>query len=239
MTYTLDFAIPLGAGKAGLTDLRAQLYDSAGSNVGSAVSTGFFAVGDAGYHWSGSIPDSHRGGVKFYSNAASSVILAFAALNPEEAEYTDAKTSEAGGTDWTSDEREQIRDALGVTGDKTSATGGQLQDKSEPGDKMDLVDAPNAFALLAIQSGLATSTEIAALPDAAAVVDELWAKLVDGAIAFGELQTVILSILSGVSSGGGTMQLKFMGQDGQTERVIINRDANSNRLTVVFDFSDL
>jgi len=31
-------------------------------------------------------------------------------------------------TDWTSSEREQIRDALGIDGSKTTATGGQLQD---------------------------------------------------------------------------------------------------------------
>ena len=33
----------------------------------------------------------------------------------------------AGGTDWTSGERDNIRDALGVDGAKTTATGGQLQ----------------------------------------------------------------------------------------------------------------
>jgi len=37
----------------------------------------------------------------------------------------------AGVADWTSGEKEQIRDALGIDGTKTTATGGQLQDKSE------------------------------------------------------------------------------------------------------------
>jgi hypothetical protein len=38
-------------------------------------------------------PDGHRGGVKFYSNASPSVTLAFAAINPEEAENLDVKVS--------------------------------------------------------------------------------------------------------------------------------------------------
>lgn len=47
-------------------------------------------------------------------------------------------TEGGGGTDWTSAERRQIRDALGVDGDKVPASGGQLQDKAEPGDEMAL-----------------------------------------------------------------------------------------------------
>lgn len=39
-----------------------------------------------------------------------------------------APSGGGGSADWTTGEKEQIRDALGVTGTKTSATGGQLQD---------------------------------------------------------------------------------------------------------------
>lgn len=39
--------------------------------------------------------------------------------------------SAAGGTDWTAAERNQIRDAMGVDGTKTAATGGQLQNKMD------------------------------------------------------------------------------------------------------------
>lgn len=92
MAYTLDTVVP--AGTAGLTDLRAQLYDTAGSNVGSAITTGFVDLGTGFYHWHyAAFPDAHRGGVKFYSAAASSVILSAVAINPEEGEYADAKTS--------------------------------------------------------------------------------------------------------------------------------------------------
>lgn len=94
MAYTLDFALDLGPAKAGLSDLRAQLVDTAGSNTGSAVTTGFTEIGSGRYLWHyASFPDGHRGGVKFYSNAAPSTILAFASLNPEEAENSDVKTS--------------------------------------------------------------------------------------------------------------------------------------------------
>ena len=94
MTYTLDFALALGSGKAGLADLRAQLVDTGGANVGSAVSTGFVEIGAGNYLWHyAAIPDSHRGGVAFYSNATPATVLAFGAVNPEEAENADAKTS--------------------------------------------------------------------------------------------------------------------------------------------------
>lgn len=92
MAYTLDTVVP--AGTAGLTDLRAQLYDTAGSNVGAAITTGFVDLGTGFYHWHyASFPDAHRGGVKFYSAAASSVILSAVAINPEEGENLDTKLS--------------------------------------------------------------------------------------------------------------------------------------------------
>lgn len=94
MAYTLDFSLDLGPANTSLADLRAQLVDTAGSNTGSAISTGFTEIGGGKYlwHYTG-FPDGHRGGVKFYRNAAPSVILAFSSINPEEAENTDAKTS--------------------------------------------------------------------------------------------------------------------------------------------------
>lgn len=94
MSYELTFAISIGVSNAGLSDLRAQLFDDSGSDVGSAVSSGFTELGDGFYVWNyASIPADHRGGVKFYSNADSGTILSAAAINPEEAEYTDIATS--------------------------------------------------------------------------------------------------------------------------------------------------
>lgn len=95
--YTLTYGLALGPAYAATSDLRAQLVDTAGSNVGSAISTGFVNIGNGFHMWSyASMPDDHRGGVKFYSNAAASTVLAFLCVNPQEAEYTDVKTSTRG-----------------------------------------------------------------------------------------------------------------------------------------------
>lgn len=86
MAYDLVFALALGTGQAGLVDLRAQLYDEDGATVGGEVSTGFFAHGTGNYQWLGSIPDGHRGSVRFYRSGSVAAPLAVAAINPEEAE---------------------------------------------------------------------------------------------------------------------------------------------------------
>ncbi len=92
--YSIAISLALGSSKAGLTDLRAQLVDTSGNNVGSEISTGFVDMGSGNYLWYyASMPDGHRGAVKFYSAAAPSTILAVAAINPEEAENTDVKVS--------------------------------------------------------------------------------------------------------------------------------------------------
>lgn len=110
MSYTQNFSLSLGLGKAGLADLRAQLVDSSGANSGSAITTGFSEIGTGFYLWTyDSFADGFRGGVKFYSNAASSTILAFSAINPEEAENTDVKTSSRlASTDYTAPDNVSI-----------------------------------------------------------------------------------------------------------------------------------
>lgn len=115
MSYALDFSLALGAGKAGLTDLRAQLVDSTGVSVGSAVSTGFVEIGSQGFYlWHyAAIPDAHRGAVKFYSAAASSTILALAAINPQEAENLDISISGVAAAVWAYGNR--ILTAFGFT----------------------------------------------------------------------------------------------------------------------------
>lgn len=50
----------------------------------------------------------------------------------------------SGTADWTAAERAEIRDALGVTGSKSPASGGQLQAKAEPGDPVTLSAAERA-----------------------------------------------------------------------------------------------
>ena len=80
MSYTLDFSVALGSGSTGLS-LKAQLVNSAGTNVGSEVTSGFTEIGAGNYLWSGTIPDDHQGGVIFMDQDDDSV-LAFSDINP-------------------------------------------------------------------------------------------------------------------------------------------------------------
>jgi hypothetical protein len=91
MAYTYDIALAL---TTGLT-LSAQLVNTAGVNVGSAVTTGFSEVAATGnYLWHyAAFPDNFRGGVVF---SAGGVFKAFVAVNPEEAVLT--ATSSAGAS---------------------------------------------------------------------------------------------------------------------------------------------
>lgn len=90
MSYTLSIPILLGSSQTGLT-LKAQLVDTAGSNVGAAITTGFVEIAGGNYLLTASIPDGHRGGIKILKS--DNTFMAFGAINPEEAENTDAKTS--------------------------------------------------------------------------------------------------------------------------------------------------
>jgi hypothetical protein len=92
MAYTRDFALALGGSQTGLS-LEAQLVDTSGSNVGSAVTTGFVEIGLGNYLWHyASFPDDHRGGVIFRV-AGGGAIKAFGAVNPEEVERLDVDIS--------------------------------------------------------------------------------------------------------------------------------------------------
>lgn len=90
--YSLDFNLALGAGNTGLT-LEAVIVDTTGTPVGAAITTGFAEIGGGNYLWHATaIPDGHRGGVTFQVSPAGA-IKAFAAVNPEEVENPDVKTS--------------------------------------------------------------------------------------------------------------------------------------------------
>lgn len=68
MAFSLLTTIALGTGQTGLT-LSAQLVDTNGANVGSAVTTGFTEIGNGNYIWSyDNYPDGFRGAVVFTSS---------------------------------------------------------------------------------------------------------------------------------------------------------------------------
>lgn len=93
MAYQIEVGLNLGAANSGLT-LEAQLVNTAGANVGSAVTTGFVEFGASGnYLWNyASMPDSHQGGIIFRLSGGGAV-KTFVAINPQEVEFTDVKTS--------------------------------------------------------------------------------------------------------------------------------------------------
>jgi hypothetical protein len=99
VAWTFTTTIDLGPAYSGLSDLRAQLYDTSGVASGAAISTGFsadLATGRGQYLWSySSMADGFRGAVKFYSNAsaaASSVPIPITA-----ADEITAKADTTGG----------------------------------------------------------------------------------------------------------------------------------------------
>lgn len=135
MSYTLDIPIILGASQTGLT-IKAQLVDSSLSNVGSEITGAVAEVGGGVYlaHLT-AIPNNHRGGVSFYTGTLPSGFKAFAGINPQEAEYTDVKTSSisGGGSDAlqrtaairVSDQDEDSEDIFITIGDSYSIANGR------------------------------------------------------------------------------------------------------------------
>jgi hypothetical protein len=88
MAYTLCTALQTDA--AGQT-LTAQLVDTAGANVGGAISSGFVDLGAGFYSWTyASFPDGFRGVVKV---TASGTLKTVVAVNPQEGENVDVKVS--------------------------------------------------------------------------------------------------------------------------------------------------
>jgi hypothetical protein len=80
MAQTLNIPLALGSSKAGL-NLRAQLFDDAGANVGAPVTTGFSERGGGSYVWHyAAFPDDFTGGVDFFDDETDE-FMASTALN--------------------------------------------------------------------------------------------------------------------------------------------------------------
>ena len=77
------------------------------------------------------------------------------------------------------------------------------------GDQMDLVDAPNATAVGAIQFGLATPAD----------VEALLTLQIDGTLTFGQALAVMVARLAGPTSGGGTATIIFSNPTGTQARI--------------------
>lgn len=118
--YTADISINLGASQTGLT-LKAILVNTVGADVGAEILTGFTEIGFGQYLWHyAAFPDSHRGGVKFYTGTLPAGLKAFVAINPEELENTNVKTSTVsagGGDELQRNEAIRVSDQLGESDD--------------------------------------------------------------------------------------------------------------------------
>lgn len=84
--YTWTLLLPAGPLYTGLTDLRAQLVDTDGDNVGGVIDEGFVEVGSNGdYLFTyDEYPSDQTVGVIFYSAGAPSVTLGSVVMNPAE-----------------------------------------------------------------------------------------------------------------------------------------------------------
>jgi len=83
--FALDYALSLGAGRSGLTDLQALIVSSSGTAVSGVISGGFTAFGGGFYLWHYDLfPDNFRGAVYFWSAATSGTLLSLNAINPQE-----------------------------------------------------------------------------------------------------------------------------------------------------------
>lgn len=93
MTYTLSSVIQLGAKNAGRgAQLRVQLLSTTGANVGAPIAATFFELGNGDYGWThDAFPDGFRGFAKVTDDTGA--YLATFAINPQEVENPDIKTS--------------------------------------------------------------------------------------------------------------------------------------------------
>jgi hypothetical protein len=66
-------------------------------------------------------------------------------------------------------------------------------------------------------------------------VDAILDEVVEGATTFRQMLRLILSVLAGKSSGGGTVTLTFRDLADSKNRITATVDANGNRTTMVLD----
>jgi len=101
MAFTLESSFALGPANTGLeADLRAQLRNGSDNTaVGTEISTGFSERGARGtYVWYyAAFPDNFRGYAEIYDDGDPTDILSVIPINPQEAEYLDARVSSISG----------------------------------------------------------------------------------------------------------------------------------------------
>lgn len=95
MPKTLSISVNLGSDNTGLF-LAAQIIKSNGTEVTSAITDGFYEVGNGFYVWEYSnFPENFRGGVKFFDSSDNSLVLMFSSVSTEEESNTSDEVSVA------------------------------------------------------------------------------------------------------------------------------------------------
>lgn len=109
---------------------------------------------------------------------------------------------------------------------------------SDPADQSGIEAAISALNNLS-SSDVSTvvSGLLATLNDISAA--EVLSGTIEGSITLKKAISAVLSVLTGLASGGGTGTITFRNQADSKDRVIMEVDENGNRSTVTFDFSDL
>lgn len=91
MPYTLTVLVQLGPSLPGVT-LACDLRDTLGGFVEPDIVNGFIELGNGDYLWTGLIPDGFQGAAVFNDNSDGTYMAAMA-INPQEHENPDVKTS--------------------------------------------------------------------------------------------------------------------------------------------------
>lgn len=165
-------------------------------------------------------------------------------------DYDAAKTAAQASAQWSTGEREQIRDALGVDGDKTTATSGDLQ-------AIEDIVASATYGNEALKTLLDAKPDTVDLTESTELVGDIWAAedryLTDGSVIWQhivdtgdftitaqEAVRLLIAFLVGESSGAGTSTVIFQrAVDPDTTAITYTVDAVGNRSAVVYDVGDI
>lgn len=118
------------------------------------------------------------------------------------------------------------------------------------GGQMDLVNAPNATAIAAIQHNLSTFkpdvdtvvnvtnvATVAGMPTASEVADAVLDEVYEGSTTLRQLLRGVASVLMGKSAGGGTTTITFRDSADAKNRIDATVDSNGNRTSVTLDLT--
>jgi len=126
-----------------------------------------------------------------------------------------------------------------VDGDYTKRVKVVLSDLEMNGDNITLIASDAAGSewcdlTINIQT---SANQIDDIPTTAISVADIIAGITDGTLDLQEMLRIIVSVCAGLSSGGGTTELKFRNSGDSKNRIVATVDANGNRTAITLDGS--